>query len=215
MTWKEQAVVVPAGDALSLEGAWQAAPPPERRMPGIRERAALIAAPHPMFGGSLDHPVVHELAHVFYRAGLSSLRFNWRGVGASQGELTGSLEAAEQDWSAALEHLAQTSAPPLIGAGYSFGAVTALRCALRDLRIARLVLVAPPLRMLAELELGELRVPVRVLVGEHDGFCAADALLRALEPVRDCRIHVIASADHFFVQEGLAELARQQQFLLG
>jgi uncharacterized protein len=215
MTWKEQAVVVPLSDGVSLEGAWQSAPAAQSRASRRVERAALIAAPHPLFGGSQDHPVVQELAHLFHRAGLASLRFNWRGVGGSQGEPSGALQAAEEDWAAALEHLAQTAPPPLIGAGYSFGAVTALRSALRDGRIARLALVAPPLRMLSEIDLASLRCPVRVLVAQHDGFGAPAALARVLEPAPDCRIEVIPEADHFFAQSGLAEIARQGEFLLG
>ena len=72
--WREQATAVRVPkDELVLEAAWQSGD----------DRAAVVAPPHPEYGGSLDNPVVNELAYALYQEGFASLRFNWRGVGAS------------------------------------------------------------------------------------------------------------------------------------
>jgi alpha/beta superfamily hydrolase len=94
--WHEQAVTIPlAAQGLVLEAVWQAGD----------HKGAVIAPPHPEYGGSLDSPVVNEIAYGLHREGYASLRFNWRGVGASQGRLSGDVDAAMEDYAAALGHL--------------------------------------------------------------------------------------------------------------
>ena len=200
MSWHEQAVTIPLGDeGLVLDGVWQKG----------EGRAAVVAPPHPEYGGSLDHPVVSEIAHALYRRGYASLRFNWRGVGGSQGRVGGDPAAAAADYAAALEHVEQTLDAPIIGAGYSFGAATALRVALHDGRIRRLVLVAPPLAMIESLAVESLAVPVHIVVGERDPYAPTDRLADWAESLQSAELRVIPGADHFFAASGLAELAAQ------
>ena len=191
VVWKEQGVTIPIeAEALALEGAWQA---------GEGQGGGVIAAPHPLYGGSLDHPVVNELAYALYCEGLPSLRFNWRGVGASQGEPSGDPAPALADYAAAVEHLARTVRGPLVAAGYSFGAIAALRAALADVRLRSLVLVAPPVRMLQGLALRELERPLLIIAGTQDALAPVAGLRAALEGVADARLELIEGADHFFV----------------
>jgi alpha/beta superfamily hydrolase len=198
MAWRERPVTIAIeGEPLVLEGVWQS---------GV-ERAAVIAPPHPEFGGSLENPVVAEIAHAFYKARHASLRFNWRGVGASQGSVTGDPESAEADFRAALKQLLATKEGPVIGAGYSFGAATALRVALREPILRELLLVAPPISMLRGLPLEELDRPMHVIVGSEDTFAPFGELSERLAPLVHARIDVIPGVDHFFSVKGLAELA--------
>ncbi len=198
MSWHEQAVTIPLGDeGLVLDGVWQKG----------EGRAAVVAPPHPEYGGSLDHPVVSEIAHALYRRGYASLRFNWRGVGGSQGRVSGDPASAVADYGAALEHVAQTLDAPIIGAGYSFGAATALRVALHDRRIRQLVLVAPPVAMIESLAVDRLGVPLHVIVGERDAYAPPDRLADWVESLQGAELRVIPGADHFFAASGLAELA--------
>lgn len=197
MAWHERGVTIPVPDEeLVLEGIWQTG----------ADGAAVVAPPHPELGGSLDNPVVNEIAYALYRAGHASLRFNWRGVGASQGRMTGDVAAAVADYRAALEHVVETSERPVIGAGYSFGAAAALRVALEDRRIRRLVLVAPPLPMIQELPLDRLNLPLQVICGGHDTLAPVEGLSELFCPLGNARLEVIPTADHFFMQSGLAEL---------
>jgi alpha/beta superfamily hydrolase len=197
MAWKEQMVpIAVAGAGLTLEGVWQK---------GDR-RGAVIAPPHPEFGGSLEHPVLSEVAYALHHAGIASLRFNWRGVGASQGRITGDPKAADEDYLAAVEQVVETSGAPVIAAGYSFGAATALRVGLVDSRVAELLLIAPPVAMIASLAVAEFRGPVHVIVGGRDPYAPLDELSALLEDLPNANLDVIPKADHFFASHGLAEL---------
>jgi len=197
MAWKEQMVPIAVpGTGLTLEGVWQKGD----------GRGAVIAPPHPEYGGSLENPVISELAYALHKAGIASLRFNWRGVGASQGRITGDSSAADADYLAALEQVAETTSAPVIGAGYSFGAATALRVALRDARIAELILIAPPVAMIETLPLDDFRGPIHVIVGGRDTFAPLGQLSALLEGLPNANLDVIPKADHFFASYGLAEL---------
>jgi uncharacterized protein len=197
VVWREQAVTIPIeGEGLALEGAWQA---------GAGSGGGVVAPPHPLYGGSLDHPVVNELAYALYCEGLPSLRFNWRGVGASQGEPNGDTSLALRDYAAAVDHLARTVGGPLVAAGYSFGAATALRAALADPRLRVLVLVAPPVRMLQDVSLAALQRPLLVIAGTEDAFAPAPELRALLDGVAGASLELIEGVDHFFVS-GLSAL---------
>src|ERR1700704_3716687 len=123
---------------------------------GTREPPCAIAAPHPALGGSMVSPVVAELAWALTRAGHPTLRFDYRGVGASRGASrhpAGAMRIADlqdevADLHAICEHLiATTQMPAVCAVGYSFGAAVALEAA-QDARIGRLGVVAPPGRTL-------------------------------------------------------------------
>ena len=105
----------------------------------------VIAPPHPLYGGSMDSPVVVGDRLGVHARGLASLRFNWRGVGASGGIASGDAEDARADYAAALAQLASTRA----GAACSPPATRSApppRCASPPTqpRVRGLMLVAPP-----------------------------------------------------------------------
>lgn len=170
-------------------------------------QAAVIAPPHPLYGGSMDNPVVTEIAHACTRTGLASLRFNWRGVGASGGRASGEATDAVADYAAAIEQMAETVEGDLVAAGYSFGAVAALRCASRFPRVRRLVLVAPPPSLLGTSRLSDHAGPMLVATGVADPLAPPAVLAEALDSCPHARLVVVPEADHFF-QAGLAELGR-------
>ena len=178
---------------------------------GRRDPPCAIASPHPALGGSMVSPVIAELAWALTRAGHATLRFNYRGVGASRGvsrHPANSLRIGEvgdevADLSQIIEQLlATTRAESACAIGYSFGARVALEAA-RDPRVSQLVLVAPPNRLADFSALASVEKPLLVLCAHHDSFCDR-AALRLPE---GARLDVIPHSDHFFGR-GLTEMGK-------
>jgi alpha/beta superfamily hydrolase len=206
--FEERAVTISMGSAGpgDLEGLFVRTAEPG---PG-----AVIAPPHPLYGGSMDSPVVNELAHACARSGLGCLRFNWRGVGASAGVPSGDLDAARADYAAALAHLAETVPGELVLCGYSFGAASAVGVAEVGSRAGALVLVSPPPALLDVDVLARFPGRVLVAVGEVDEYAPVAELKEICNELSGGRLHVIAETDHFFMT-GLAELGLVVQEWLG
>jgi uncharacterized protein len=216
MTRQEDKMIAIAmpGAEWALEGIFirGGSPEPDQSSspgPGsLREACgAVIAPPHPLYGGSMDSPVVAELTWACQRAGYATVRFNWRGVGASGGAPSGDSAEADADYAAALAYLEETVEGPIIAAGYSFGAAAAVRVARANPRVRRLVLVAPPPALLDAEALAQFRGPALVVVGSRDSFAPVDVLAELLGDGERRRLDVIAEADHFF-QSGLGEISR-------
>lgn len=171
------------------------------------DRGAVVSPPHPLFGGSLESPVLSEIAHACTRAGIASLRFNWRGVGASAGAPSADPADADVDYRAAVAQMAETVAGPIVACGYSFGAAAAVRVALDEPRIDRLILVAPPPAMLPPGAFERLARPALVLVGELDSLADPEALRDLAAAAGGVEVEWIPLADHFF-GAGLADIGR-------
>ena len=158
---------------------------PEGKLRGV----ALIAHPHPLFGGTLDNKVVQTLARAFVELGYTAWRPNFRGVGASEGthdEGRGELE----DLAAVIEY--SKSEKPVL-AGFSFGASVQTRLAQR-VKPERMVLVG-----LAVKHQETMPVPADTILihGEEDTTVPlADALAWARP--QDLPVVVVPGADHFF-----------------
>ena len=145
------------------------------------------------------------------RAGHPTLRFDYRGVGASRG-VSGQRAGSERiehlreevaDLHRICEHLlATTRMSAACAVGYSFGAAVALEAA-EDPRIARLVLIAPPTAIYDFAALAAVRKPLLVVCAQHDRYSARGAL----KLPEGATLEVIAHADHFFAR-GLTELGK-------
>ena len=180
-------------------------------LPREARAIAVVAHPHPLFGGTMDNKVVTTLERAFRGRGAGTFRFNFRGVGASSGKHDeGRGETA--DLLTVVEHAARSLGPlPLWLAGFSFGGAVALRAS-ASVDFARLVLVAPALRRLTGHGLGEppdpddpdLGAPGRhshentvVVHGDEDETVPlADSF--AWARAREVAVVVIPGADHFF-----------------
>jgi alpha/beta superfamily hydrolase len=202
---EERSVTIPLDDGDEPGAALDALyVPPDPAQDGAG--GAVIAAPHPLYGGSMASPVVGELSWAFARSGLATLRFDWRGVGASAGRASGDLEHARADYRAALAQLAESVPGPIAAAGYSFGAAAAL-CAIADPRVRTLVLVAPPPALLDRDALAARALDVWIVTGEHDAIAPAAALEALARDLPRGRFAAIDEADHFF-GAGLGALGR-------
>jgi hypothetical protein len=192
MKLQEKMVAIAGAEgAESLEGVFLAGTPGD-------DRGAVIAPPHPLYGGSMDSPVLSEIAFACHRAGIAALRFNWRGVGASAGEPSGEEADADADYGAALAHLAETLPGALLACGYSFGSAAAVRAAERSPRVRRLVLVAPPPALIAPARIAALRARSLVLAGDRDNFVPLAGLKDAFASAANVTFRVLPGVDHFF-----------------
>jgi hypothetical protein len=173
--------------------------------------AAAVCHPHPLYGGDLNNYVVVAVCQALAEAGIASLRFNFRGVGRSEGEHGDGL-GERADAAAALVYLRQleTIDPDKVGiVGYSFGAAVALAAA--DERVAAMAAISPP-------SLGQsvpgptIRCPTLLISGEQDEF-APPAILSALATTigPHCQMSVVRGADHFWLgyEKELAQLVAQ------
>lgn len=161
--------------------------------------AAVVCHPHPLHGGTMKNNVVHRTARGLHDAGLAVLRFNFRGVGASEGVHDGE-GAEEQDLAAALSFLTEAvPGVPLWAGGFSFGSRTVVGLAPGEPRIQRVLLVALPVIAYDCRRALEVRQPGAIFMAGDDTFGTLDVLTHQMPELRE-RFHVeeIAGVDHFF-----------------
>jgi len=154
-----------------------------------RRGVALIAHPHPLYGGTLDNKVVQTLARAFLELGYETWRPNFRGVGATEGahdEGRGELE----DLEVVLRH---TGATRFVLAGFSFGAAVQARLAER-MPPERLVLVGVGV---TRLQTPSVPADTLVIHGEKDETVPLAAVLDWARP-QELPIVLVPGADHFF-----------------
>jgi|TARA_B100000749_G_scaffold94080_1_gene71767 alpha/beta superfamily hydrolase len=127
---------------------------------------------------------------------LRTLRFNFRGVGSSEGEYDNG-EGEVNDLLSVVEWLRQAKNPSILSvAGYSFGSVVASRGVANNNTVSRVVLVAPPTSSMALAN--DLTLPVRIIVGDADPFVDLPQLQQWQHDQTDAEIMTIPGADHFF-----------------
>lgn len=156
---------------------------------GAARGVALIAHPHPLFGGTLDNKVVQTLARAFVDLGYEAWRPNFRGVGATEGlhdEGRGELE----DLRTIVRHLAPAK---LVLAGFSFGASLQARLA-QEVELEWLVLVGIGI---TRLEAPAVPESTLVIHGESDDTVPLAAVFDWARP-QDLPVVVVPGADHFF-----------------
>jgi alpha/beta superfamily hydrolase len=162
--------------------------------------AAVVCHAHPLQGGMMHFKVVFRAARALQSAGTAALRFNFRGVGRSEGAYDHGVGEQEDARAALFEVQDRFPGLPLVVGGFSFGSAMALRVAARDPRVRAAFALGYPVALEEDRShLAAITVPRLFVQGENDAFGPGDAL-RALadswSPPRD--VVVIPGADHFF-----------------
>jgi uncharacterized protein len=168
--------------------------------------AALVCHPHPLYGGTMHNKVVFRLARGLRRAGAVVLRFNFRGVGRSQGE-HGHFEGEIEDARTALLWLRERypHLPPAL-AGFSFGSrvITRLGCEIGDTRL--LLAAGFPTRMAVADYLPACPIPKVFIQSTHDEHAPKEEIERLFARfAHPKRLVWVVARDHFFAG-GLDEL---------
>jgi alpha/beta superfamily hydrolase len=165
---------------------------------------ALILHPHPLQGGTMNNRVVFSLFHAFQRHGFSVMRFNFRGVGRSQGRFD-SGPGELSDAAAALDWLqgVNPNASACWIAGYSFGAWIGMQLMMRRPEIAGFISVAPPAGNLDFSFLAPCPASGLVVHGENDDIVPIDIVERLAKRLGNQKNIVITfcaipGTDHFF-----------------
>ena len=191
--------VILAGPEGRLEGRYQ---------PGTSPRApvAIILQPHPA-QGTMNHPIVLALYQTFVKRGFATLRFNFRGVGRSQGVFDNGIgelsdAASVLDWLQQFNPEAHTTWV----AGYSFGAWIGMQLLMRRPEIKGFISIAPPANMYDFSFLAPCPSSGIIIDGESDEVVPPSAVIKLVEKLKTQKhitIHhdTIPGANHFFQNE--------------
>jgi uncharacterized protein len=168
-------------------------------VPAGARRAAVVCHPHPQFGGSMDNNVVIAAASALGKAGVATLRFNFRGVGDSEGQHANGIGEVDDVRAAADCLRARAGLGTIAIVGYSFGATVGLQAGRDDPGVDRLVAIAPPVTMFDIAFLRHCTKPVLFVAGTADPFCPEGALEQSAQGLGlHAEIVRLPGADHFF-----------------
>lgn len=180
------------GPAGRLEGLVETPPTTYADAVGV------ICHPHPLYHGTMNNKVVHTIARTVNRLGRPAVRFNFRGVGASEGAYA-EAEGETEDALAVIEWArCRWPAAELWLAGFSFGGLVAFKCASRS-NPACLVTVAPPIHRFSVAEIRGPTCPWLIVQGEKDELVPSDAVTAWASGVRPApQLELMEETDHFF-----------------
>lgn len=187
-------IYIPCG-RITLEGVVEIPRRDQNRLPAV-----VICHPHPLYGGTMNNNVTQALAKGLLERDFVCLRFNFRGVGRSQG-VYGEGQDEIEDVLAALDYLERledVDPTRIVAAGYSFGCWVGLRAAAGDSRPTRLIGISPPVD---EYDFGFLlgeKRPKLLIAGDRDFVCSPRKFKELLDAIPEPRVGVtLEGADHF------------------
>ncbi len=162
------------------------------------ERAVVVTHPHPLYGGDMDNDVVTAITEAFAQAGYTTLRFNFRGIGRSEGRYSEGL-GEQEDVCAAVDHLRGCGYADVELSGYSFGTWVNALCAGDRLPDIPMTMVAPPAAFMDFGAVSDLPGLKAVLTGSRDDIAPPDMLKRLTALWNpEARLEILTGADHFF-----------------
>lgn len=161
----------------------------------------IVCHPHPLYGGSMENNVVNSLSESLTRASLVSFKFNFRGVGGSQGQFSQGI-GEQEDVEAAVSFLTtvrEVDSNRLGLVGYSAGAAFALPISFKDARVKALVAISPPLSMFDFELLKSCLKPKLLISGSGDNFIPTSRFLEFCQGLPEPKEYdIIEGADHFW-----------------
>ena len=201
-------------------------PGPEGRLEGRyhpqKEKDAPIAIvlhPHPQFGGTMNNKVVYNLHYAFYNMGFTVLRFNFRGVGRSQGEYDQGVGELS-DAASALDYLQSmnNNSKHCWVAGFSFGAWIGMQLLMRRPEIKGFISVAPPANLYDFSFLAPCPSSGLIIQADQDELVTPISIVKLVEKLKTQKAitiehDVIKGATHFFETELNALMASVNNYL--
>ena len=191
--------VIFTGPAGRIEGRYH--PGPQKNAP-----IAIVLHPHPQFGGTMNHQIIYQLYYAFVHRGFAAIRFNFRGVGRSQGSFDhgqGELSdaASALDWAQSINPEARSCWI----AGFSFGAWIGMQLLMRRPEISGFISVAPPANIYDFSFLAPCPSSGLVVQGDQDNVVPVESvqkLVTKLTHQRGIKIdyQIVPGASHFFTE---------------
>jgi len=176
-------------DSFEIEG---------RLFEGHKDKGVIITHPHPLYGGNMQNNVVGAISLACQKFGVTTLKFNFRGVGGSQGSYDDG-NGEQEDVRAAVAHLTDMGIRQIDLAGYSFGAwINAL--AVNDgLVVDHMIMVSPPVAFIDFKTISDLSPLKLVVTGSRDDIAPANMVEQSYPTWNPAaRFEVIDGADHFY-----------------
>lgn len=162
---------------------------------------AVIAHPLPTHGGTMHNKVVFRIAKGFEDARIATLRFNFRGAGASHGRFDFG-EGEQRDFEAALQWMvAKHPGKPMFAGGFSFGSWVASRVACDAPQVDAMFLVGTPRNKYDFGFLRNCRKPILFIHGSRDEFGDANRVDQLAQECQDAEAVIVSGADHFFTDQ--------------
>jgi alpha/beta superfamily hydrolase len=176
----------------------------------------VLCHPHPQYGGEMRNRVIAAALEAARQVGFATLRFNFRGVGASEGAY-GEGIGEKDDVRAAIEYLESKlnhSSAPILVLGYSFGAWVGMPVATEEERVKGMVAVSPPLGMFDFEFLKKCGKEKLIIGGDMDVFSPVSLLKEWFKQLKEPKsLAVIQGADHFYSTQANLVVQPLQEFL--
>ncbi|WDP89214.1 MAG: alpha/beta hydrolase [Desulfobacter sp.] len=167
--------------------------------PGSK-KGVVVTHPHPLYGGNMDNSVVLQIVQSFYRAGFTTLRFNFRGTGESSGMFDNG-DGEQDDVRAALACLGEEGISEPYLAGYSFGSWVNARVVDAGAGIKDHIMVSPPCAFLAFDDVEKLPDTGLIVTGGNDDIAPPDKVRALIERWESpAEFAVLKNGDHFYSQ---------------
>lgn len=162
------------------------------------DKAVVVTHPHPLYGGDMHNPVVDTICRCFAACDYTTLRFNFRGVGESEGHFSQGI-GEQQDVLSAMDYLAALGTNEIGLAGYSFGTWVLANVVRSTEHIRYLVMVSPPVAFMDFGDIGKLDSLRLVVTGDQDDIAPADLIDSAMTRWNpEAPFERVKGADHFY-----------------
>ncbi|BFM19744.1 alpha/beta hydrolase [Gilvimarinus japonicus] len=190
-------VLLLAGPVGALEVSVSLASAAKAVMPA--NAVAIVCHPHPLHGGTMDNKVVTTLMRTYRDLGAAVVRFNFRGVGASEGEYAEGVGEVDDLLAVIAEVQRHRPGAPLYLAGFSFGAAAVAKACATVTPVRHVALVAPPVPRYQLADIKGVKAPLAVLQGAMDERVVAAEVARWVAALEgDVSYREFAAAGHFF-----------------
>ena len=173
------------------------------KLEGLLDRArgdagVVIAHPHPQYGGSMNNHVVDALVNAYGKSGFTTLRFNFRGVGRSEGRYDEGV-GEQEDVRGAVAYLKDLGMTDIHLAGYSFGAWVNAKVLPTLNHVAHMIMVSPPVNFM-DFSFLEYNAKIKLIISGDRDDIAPPGMIQKLLPGwnNDSAFHIIKGADHFY-----------------